>query len=90
MNVNLGEYFENYVVNLVESGHYQSQSEVVREGLRLLEQQQKFYDQKLKNLREAIDSGMNSFKKKKATILRNEEEIDDFFDQLMQHKISSN
>jgi antitoxin ParD1/3/4 len=36
MNVNLGTVFDKFIAELLKSGMYQSQSEVVREGLRLL------------------------------------------------------
>jgi antitoxin ParD1/3/4 len=35
MNVHLGETSDKFVAELLESGLYQSQSEVIREGLRL-------------------------------------------------------
>ena len=35
MNVNLGATFDKFIGELLKSGAYQSQSEVVREGLRL-------------------------------------------------------
>ena len=38
MNVSLGEKWERFVIEQVESGNYQSASEVLREGLRLLEE----------------------------------------------------
>lgn len=38
MNVSLGEKWERFVTNQVSSGQYQSVSEVLREGLRLLEE----------------------------------------------------
>ena len=37
----LGQRFENLVKGLVESGRYNNSSEVVREGLRLLEDREK-------------------------------------------------
>ena len=37
MNVSLTDKLENFVNQLVEQGRYRSASEVVREGLRLLE-----------------------------------------------------
>ena len=39
MNVSLTAELEKFVAAKVESGHYTSASEVVREGLRLLEEQ---------------------------------------------------
>jgi antitoxin ParD1/3/4 len=38
MNVSLGEKWERFVTEQVEQGDYQSASEVIREGLRLLEE----------------------------------------------------
>src|ERR1035438_2485544 len=38
MNVNLGPVLDGFIAELLKSGMYQSQSEVVREGLRLLKE----------------------------------------------------
>jgi len=35
MNVNLGPVFDEFVAELLKTGYYQTQSEVLREGLRL-------------------------------------------------------
>ena len=40
MNVSLGERWEGFVANIVEQGRYSSASEVVREGLRLVEERE--------------------------------------------------
>ena len=42
MNVSVGPEFEEYVRAKVESGDYASVSEVVRDGLRLLREEQLF------------------------------------------------
>ena len=41
MNVSLGIQWEEFVNEKVESGRYQTASEVLRDGLRLLEQREK-------------------------------------------------
>ncbi|MBC7148129.1 MAG: type II toxin-antitoxin system ParD family antitoxin [Rhizobium sp.] len=51
MNVSLGERWEKFVENTVQSGRYGSASEVVREGLRLVEER----EARLSALRETLD-----------------------------------
>ncbi len=55
-SVTLGEYFEKIIVKSIESGRYSSASEVIREGLRLVDER----EQKVKILREAIEAGEKS------------------------------
>ena len=43
MNVSLGMHWEQFVNEKVESGRYQTASEVLRDGLRLLEQREKAF-----------------------------------------------
>lgn len=59
-NVNLDPAIEAWIDELVASGWYKSTSEVVREGLRLLREEQEIRAAKLKDLRTAIEEGMNS------------------------------
>ena len=40
-SANLGRHLENYVGELVKSGRYNSRSEVLREGVRLVEEREK-------------------------------------------------
>ena len=58
MTIDTGETLRSFVDNLVESGDYKTNSEVVREGLRLL--QEKRASSKLAVLRKLIDEGENS------------------------------
>ncbi len=59
MNVNLGETLEQFVADLIKTGHYQSQSEVLREGLRLLKEREDLRAAKLAQLRGEIDKGLS-------------------------------
>ena len=44
MNVSLGMQWEQFVTDKVQSGRYQTASEVLRDGLRLLEQRERTLD----------------------------------------------
>ena len=54
-SVSLNPYFENFIRDQVESGRFNNVSEVVRAGLRLLEEQQK----QLEALRSAVLDGIS-------------------------------
>lgn len=54
MNVSLGPHLEGFVHEVVKSGRYGSVSEVVREGIRLVEER----EAKLKALRETINASI--------------------------------
>src|ERR1700679_3051305 len=57
MNVNLAPVFDEFVSQLLETGHYQSQSEILREGLRLLKERQDFKNLQLARLRAEVAQG---------------------------------
>jgi antitoxin ParD1/3/4 len=56
----IGSYFERFLKKQIESGRYRSASEVVRDALRLLEEQEKLREAQIKNLREKVQEGINS------------------------------
>ena len=58
MNVNLGSVFDKFVTDLVKTGHYQSQSEVLREGLRLLKERETLKELRIAELRREIALGV--------------------------------
>ena len=60
MNVSLTSTLETLVHRLVESGRYKSASEVVRDGLRLLEERESFREIKLTELRRLVREGQES------------------------------
>lgn len=55
-SVALGPHFEDFIQASILSGRYNNASEVVRSGLRLLEDQ----EQKMAALRSAIEKGLSS------------------------------
>ena len=57
-SVSLGSYFENFVEHRISEGRYKNVSEVIRAGLRPLEEEENRV-QALKNaIEEGLDSGM--------------------------------
>ena len=58
MNVSITTELEELVNMKVESGLYTSASEVVREGLRLLQERDRIREKKLESLRIEIDKGL--------------------------------
>ena len=59
-SVALSSHFETFVRDQVESGRYNNASEVVRAGLRLLEDQQKQSELQLEAMKAAIAAGLAS------------------------------
>jgi antitoxin ParD1/3/4 len=57
MNVNLGPVLDRFVNDLLKTGLYQSQSEVLREGLRLLKEREEVKKLRLSELRKEIAIG---------------------------------
>lgn len=58
MNVSLGPMFDRFVDELVASGVYQSRSEVLREGLRLLKEREELRRLRIAELRKQIAVGL--------------------------------
>lgn len=60
MNVSLTPELERIVNFKVQSGMYNSASEVIREGLRLLQQRDELRQMKLETLRRDIEEGVKA------------------------------
>lgn len=56
-NVNLTDELDRFVNSRIESGRYESASEVIRAALRTLEREEQEYEAKMAALRKAIDEG---------------------------------
>lgn len=57
-NVVLTDHQQEVIETLVDSGRYQNASEVLREGLRLVEQREREDELKLEALRQAVQAGL--------------------------------
>lgn len=62
----IGDHFENFVKEQVEGGSYASASEVIRDGLRLLEEDQQRRRAVIEGLRGEIEKGRRNGKPKPA------------------------
>ena len=58
MNISLPQHFRAFVDRQVESGRYSNSSEVIRAGLRLLEDQDRMSEARLAALRSGIEIGV--------------------------------
>jgi antitoxin ParD1/3/4 len=67
MNVSLTPELEKLVTQKVQSGLYQSASEVIREGLRLLDDQDRIREVHLNEVRRKIKTGLNQLDRGEGT-----------------------
>ena len=56
-SVALGTYFENFIASAIETGRYNNASEVIRAGLRMLEENEKRVLELSAAIREGEESG---------------------------------
>jgi antitoxin ParD1/3/4 len=56
----IGDHYEAFAKELVASGRYASVSEVLRDGLRLMEEREALRAWKLAELKKAIQEGLDS------------------------------
>ena len=74
-NVVLTEYQSLFVERLVASGQYQNASEVLREGLRMMEQREKEEAARLEALRQAIQIGVSDIEAENFCEFRTTEDL---------------
>lgn len=79
-SVTISEHFEGFIASQIESGRYETASEVIRAGLRMLEDYESGYQRQLRALRDHLDEGIAQLDRGEA--------IDgkEFFDELLNRK----
>lgn len=75
ISADLGKPLEEFVENLVKSGRYGSKSEVLREGVRLVQER----EAKLANFREMIQEGVGAIDRGEVY------DLDGVFDELLRN-----
>ena len=88
-NVVLTEQQERFIETLVESGRYQNASEVLRDGLRLVEQREVEEAAKLEVLREAARVGVAALDRGDFKEFETIEELQSYLNNLSERIISS-
>jgi antitoxin ParD1/3/4 len=77
-NVHLTEHFDKFIEAGIDSGRFSNASEIVREGLRLLEQREEEDRAKLEWLRRAAKEGFDAIDRGDFSVLNSDEDIDRF------------
>ena len=87
-NVNLTKHFDQFIESGITSGRFSNASEVVREGLRLLEQREREDKARIEWYRAAAKEGFDELDRGEYIALNSGKELDDFFDQI-QREVSA-
>jgi antitoxin ParD1/3/4 len=77
-NVNLTDYHDEFVNELVTSGKFSSASEVMRAGFRMLEQQAREEDEKLALLRSMASEAFDALDQGQGIVIQSDEELAEF------------
>ena len=87
-NVVLTKHQEKVIESLVDSGRYQNASEVLREGLRLVEQREAEGAVKLAALREAAHTGFAALDRGEFKIFGSVEDLKAYLNDLSEQVVS--
>ena len=81
-NINLTDRLDRFVERQVSSGRYSNASEIVRDALRLLEEQEQDREAKLKALRRAAGQGFDEIDQGQGIVLKGKNAISRFVAEL--------
>lgn len=79
-NVNLTDHFNRFIDRGINSGRYSNASEMIREGLRLLERRDAEHRARIQWLRSAAQEGFAAVDRGDFEVLRSEEDLDQFLE----------
>jgi antitoxin ParD1/3/4 len=82
-NINLTEHFNAFVERQVSSGRYSNASEIVRDALRLLEEQEQIREARLKALRHAAKQGFDQIDQGQRIVLKGKMGLARFFKEVV-------
>ena len=74
-NISLSDQFDSFIATSIDEGRYGNASEVVREGLRLLQQREAEDKAKIEWLRGAVQEGVDAMERGEYVTLHSSEEI---------------
>lgn len=77
-NIDLNEHYDQFVVEQLSAGRYSNINEVLRAGLRLLEQQTREDEKKLEVLRALAAEGFRQLDQGQGIELHGRKELEDF------------
>ncbi|MBN2021950.1 MAG: type II toxin-antitoxin system ParD family antitoxin [Pirellulales bacterium] len=81
-NINLTDHFDDFVDAQVTSGRFKNASEVMRAGLRLLEQRAREDEQKLALLRSLASEAFDALDRGQGIVLDGETQLGEFIGQI--------
>jgi antitoxin ParD1/3/4 len=81
-NINLTDHFDNFVAAEIETGNYRNASEVLRAGLRLLEQRKQEDEQKIAVLKALAEEGFAQVAQGRAIRLETDRDLVEYMAEL--------
>ena len=79
-NINLTSHYDDFVAGSINSGRYKNASEVIRAGLRLLEEEEQEKEEKMKILKSITTQSFNSMDQCQFSTLSFDEIADNVLD----------
>ena len=81
-NINLTDQNDGFITDQLSAGHYKNASEVVRAGLRLLQQREAENAARLEALRDANALGMQAYAEGRYTTVTSQQDMDRVFKEI--------